>query len=194
MKFDWPEGATPIDADEAQGLIPNIATQGELNEFEAANIVEGAAWARRSRRIRSDLLDQDTLRLLHRQMFGEVWKWAGAYRTTEKNIGSPAWQISTNLKNLEDDVKAWVEHKSYPPDEIAARFHHRLVLIHPFVNGNGRFARLATDLLCEQQGWTVSSWGSTDLVKQSQTRYDYIQALRAADAGDYGPLRAFMYS
>jgi Fic-DOC domain mobile mystery protein B len=194
MKFDLPEGATPIDADEALGLIPAIATQGELNDFEAANIVEGATWARRSRKIKSSLLDQGTLRQLHKQMLGEVWTWAGKYRTTQKNIGCAAWQITTTMKALEDDVKTWIAHGTYSQTEIAARFHHRLVWIHPFVNGNGRFARLATDLLCGQQEWPIPTWGSTNLVKQSQTRSEYIQALRMADANDFAPLQRFMYS
>jgi len=194
MIFDLPEGATPIDVDEAQGLIPAIATQAELNEFEAANIVEGEVWARRSRKIRSSLLDQDTLRLLHKRMFGETWIWAGRYRTTQKNIGVAAWQIGTSLRTLTDDLKIWIEYATYPPVEIAARVHHRLVWIHPFVNGNGRFARLATDLLCEQRHWPVPTWGSTSLVKQSQTRRDYIHALQMADSSDYAPLQRFMYS
>lgn len=194
MKFDLPEGATPIDPDDALGLIPNISTQGELNEFEAANIIVGESWARRSRYIKSNLLEQRTLRLLHKQMFGQTWKWAGEYRGTQKNLGCPAWQISTNMKNLEEDVKVWITTADFSPDEIAARFHHRLVWIHPFVNGNGRFARVATDFLCAQQMWSIPSWGSNRLVHQSETRTQYIQALRKADVNDFIPLQKFMYS
>jgi len=194
MKLDWPEGATPIDADEAQGLIPALATQAELNDFEASNIMEGESWARRSRKVKASLLEQGTLRLLHKQMFGDTWYWAGKYRTTQKNIGCAAWQISTCMINLEGDVKTWLEQGTYPPEEIAARFHHRLVWIHPFVNGNGRFARLATDLLCGRQSWRVPTWGSTNLVRQSQTRHDYVHALQMADAGDFAPLKTFLYS
>lgn len=192
MEVDLPAGATPLDPDEAEGLIPSLSTQGELNEFEALNILEGTAWANKSMRIKASLLDEGTFRELHRRMFGDTWKWAGRYRTTQKSIGCEAWQISMMMKNLGEDVKVWIKAKIYPPAEIAARFHHRLVWIHPFPNGNGRFARLATDLLCEQQGWRRSKWGSADLCLPSETRRSYIEALRAADSNNFGPIIEFM--
>ncbi|MCE9559145.1 MAG: mobile mystery protein B [Armatimonadetes bacterium] len=196
MAIDWeyPEGATPLDPEEALDLIPGLATQSELNEFEAINILEGSNWARRSTKIKRALLEQETLRLLHKNMFGQTWRWAGSYRKTQKNIGCEAYQISSSIKILKDDVQAWIKWETYAPEEIAARFHHRLVWIHPFANGNGRFARLATDLLCEQQHWPAPTWGATDLVKQSQTRTKYIKALQLADRNDFASLMAFMKS
>lgn len=192
MDLSFPEGATPLDLDEAEELIPSLSTQAELNEFEARNIMQGAAWARKSRKVKNNLLSDGTFRELHRQMFGETWRWAGRYRTTQKSIGCEAWRIRDALTNLIEDVKTWIDCRSYLPPEIAARFHHRLVWIHPFSNGNGRFARLATDLLCEQQKWGISNWGFSDLAIQSKTRRDYIEALRAADSNDFSVLIEFM--
>lgn len=193
IDFDYPEGATPLDPNESEGLVPLIATQSELNDFEALNILEGARWARRSRLIKNDLLAAATLRELHRRMFGKTWTWAGKYRTTQKSIGCEAYQIGSELKILAEDVVCWLEFNTYPPVELAARFHHRLVCIHPFPNGNGRFARLATDLLCENRGWPVPTWGSQDLVNLSDARKADIDALRAADRWDYSRLNEFLY-
>lgn len=143
-------GATPLDADELACLIPtHITTQGELNEWEQLNIVQGEAWARRQRK---DILDEAFVRQLHKQMFGETWSWAGSFRTSDKNIGVEWQQIGVKLRNLLDDVRYQIDNATYPPDEIATRFHHRLVSIHPFPNGNGRHARVMADLLVQQLG------------------------------------------
>jgi len=196
MEIDpgFPDGATPIDAEEVAGLMPSVTTQEQLNQFEALNVAEGATWAERSRALRRDLLDQRSLKLLHKHMFGKTWKWAGAYRITQKNIGCEAWMIPVELKNLSDDVNSWLDYSTYSFEEIAARFHHRLVSIHPFPNGNGRHARLATDLLCRQVGASQPSWGSGDLVSEGEARNAYIEALQAADGNDYGPLIQFIWS
>lgn len=127
-------------------------------------------------------------------MFGRVWKWAGHYRRTGKNIGIDAYRIPMELRNLLDDVRFWIEHSTYQPDEIGARFHHRLVWIHLFPNGNGRHARTATDLLLVTTGATRFTWGRENLVDAGETRRAYVDALRAADAHDYGPLLAFVRS
>lgn len=190
--FEYPEGATPLDPDEAADLIPALATQAELNDFEALNIVEAIAWASRSRKLRGNILDRTSLTLLHKQMFGKTWRWAGQYRTTAKNIGVESWKIPAELENLVQDARLWVVGSAYGADELAARFHHRLVLIHAFVNGNGRHARLATDLLCIELGVEVPSWGSGDLVRASEARAAYIDALRRADKNDLGPLTRFL--
>ena len=126
-------------------------------------------------------------------MFGQVWRWAGVYRKTGKNIGIDAYQMSAALKDLCDDVDTWIEFESYPIDEIAVRFHHRLVFIHLFPNGNGRHARLATDILLNKQlGTAVFNWGRGKIDKQGDFRSSYIAALRKADAGDYSALLAFV--
>jgi Fic-DOC domain mobile mystery protein B len=190
--FDYPPGATPLDADELASLIPShLTTQGELNEWEQLNIVQGESWARKQRK---EILNEAFLRQLHHQMFGETWKWAGEFRKTDKNIGVDWLQIGVELKKLLDDTHYQIEHASYPPDEIAVRFHHRLVLIHPFPNGNGRHARLMADLLVERLGQPRFTWGSRSLVDANDTRKDYIAALQAADRRDIALLLAFARS
>jgi Fic-DOC domain mobile mystery protein B len=192
MHIDYPPGATPLDGDELASLIPgHITTQGELNEWEQANIVQGDQWARKQRK---GILNEGFLRQLHKQMFGETWKWAGEFRKSDKNIGIDWPKISVELRKLLDDVHYQIEHASYPPDEIAVRFHHRLVAIHPFPNGNGRHARLMADLLAKRLGQSSFTWGSHSLVDTGTTRQAYIAALQAADARGYAPLLAFARS
>lgn len=186
------DGSTPLTEEEREGLIPSYITlRGELNEAEQANILEAEDWAFRRK---ADLLDTDYLNTLHRRMFGNVWKWAGAFRRTGKNIGVDAYRIPTGLHGLINDCRYWIENGTYEPDEIAARFHHRLVFIHPYANGNGRHARLAADLLLKSMGRPRFTWGSANLVDPGETRTRYIDALRAADKHDYGPLFKFVRS
>lgn len=187
---DYPPGATPLDADELASLIPrHITAQGELNEWEQLNIVQGEAWARRQRK---DILDEAFVRQLHKQMFGETWSWAGSFRKSDKNIGTEWQQVGVKLRNLLDDVRYQIDNATYPPDEIATRFHHRLVAIHPFPNGNGRHARVMADLLAQQLGQPRFTWGRKSLTEATDARTRYIEALRAADSGDIGPLMAFV--
>jgi Fic-DOC domain mobile mystery protein B len=197
INFDCPPGATPLDGDELASLSPgHITTQGELNEWEQLNIVQGESWARKQRK---EILNEGFLRQLHKQMFGETWKWAGKFRKSDKNIGVDWLKISVELKNLLDDTHFQIEHASYSPDEIAIRFHHRLVAIHPFPNGNGRHARLMADLLIERLGKPRFTWGSRsmnsgNLLDANETRQHYISALQAADCRDIAPLLAFARS
>lgn len=193
MDFQYAPGATPLDPDEAAGLIPrHITTQGELNEWEQANILEGVQWALKQKK--RDLLDEAYQRELHRRMFSKTWKWAGNFRQTDKNIGVDWLQIPVQLRNLQGDAKAQIEFKSYPPDELVLRFHHRLVWIHPFANGNGRHARLMADMLIQRLGQPAFSWGGQSLVGASEKRRAYLDALRAADGLDYQPLFQFARS
>jgi len=186
------DSATPLSAEEREGLIPSyISLRGELNEAEQANILEADAWAFARQRT---VLDQRFLNTLHQRMYGNVWRWAGAYRKSQKNIGVEYYKIPTELRMLLDDCRYWLEHDTYPPDEIAARFHHRLVSIHCYPNGNGRHARLAADLLLISLERDRFSWGSANLIDAGATRAAYVAALRAADNHDYGPLLAFVRS
>ncbi len=186
------DAATPITPDERAQLIPTwITTRAELNAAEAENIDEADRWAFSRRR---NVLDADFLKRLHRRMLGKVWKWAGTIRTTERNIGIAPYRIEQELRQLLDDARYWVESETFPSDEIAIRFHHRLVAIHPFPNGNGRHTRIAADLLLVQLGQPRFTWGRTSLVDASKTRDAYIAGLRAADAHDIGPLLAFAWS
>lgn len=178
--------------DEMRGLIPAyIAYRSELNEAEQENIVRAQDWALARKR---DPLSEKFLRELHRRMLGEVWKWAGKFRTSERNLGIPFYEIPMALRQLLDDTQAWVGYETYPPDEIAVRFHHRLVQIHPFPNGNGRHARLAADLLVMRLGRDRFSWGMQSLRDASATRQRYIAALKTADHFDIGPLLGFARS
>ena len=196
IAFDYPPGATPLDPDEAVGLIPShIATQGQLNEWELANILEAQAWAFSQRRLTaSKLLTEDFVRKLHKRMFGNTWKWAGSFRNTEKNIGVAPEQIAMRLDDLCRDAATQIEYSSYDQDEIAARFHHRLVHTHLFPNGNGRHARLMSDLLLVRLGRAPFDWGAGDLVAIGKTRTRYLDALRQADARDYSGLLTFVRS
>ena len=152
---------------------------------------KGDQWARKQRK---EILNDAFVRQLHKQMFGETWRWAGEFRTSDKNIGTDWPKISVELRKLMDDVHYQIEHASYPPDEIAVRFHHRLVAIHPFPNGNGRHARLMADLLAKRLRQPGFTWGSHGLIEAGTTRQAYIAALQAADARDYAPLLAFARS
>lgn len=194
MNFEYADGATPLDADEAQGLfLSHITSRGELDRWEQENISEAEAWV--FRRKPKDILTIGFLKRMHKRMFGTVWRWAGERRTSGKNIGVDVWQIDTGLQNLCADCATWIEYGTYPPDEIAARFHHRLTTIHPFPNGNGRHARLMTDiLLVHLLGQPRFSWGSGNLVNAGDCRQQYINALRAADRFDYSQLLTFARS
>jgi len=190
VKLDYLPGATPLDADELACLIPkHITTQGELNEWEQLNIEHGETWARKQRK---DILDEAFVRQLHKEMFGETWSWAGSFRKSDKNIGVEWQHVGVKLRDLLDDVRYQIDHATYPPDEIAARFHHRLVTIHPFPNGNGRHARMMADLLIQKLGQPRFTWGSKSLSETTETRISYIDSLRAADSGNIQSLLAFV--
>ena len=197
LEISYPSGATPLDPDEREGLIPDyITTQGELNELEQKNIQQANLWVKKRRPV--EPLDPGFAYELHKQMFNQVWKWAGRTRTSGKNIGIDWHQISTQVAQLLADTKYWLEHKTFPVDEVAARFHHRLVQIHAFPNGNGRHARLLTDLVLETNGQEPFSWGmkmgQTPMETEGKRRQEYIAALRAADKNDYKPLMVFVRS
>jgi Fic-DOC domain mobile mystery protein B len=184
------DAATPLTPEEMRDLIPaHIAYRSELNEAEQENIARAQEWALGPRR--RDLLSEKFAKGLHRRMLGDVWRWAGRFRTSQRNIGIDYWLIPTELRRLLDDANAWIEFKTYPPDETAVRFHHRLVLIHPFPNGNGRHARLMADLLIMRLGDERFSWGRENLRDPGVARQQYIAALRAADNHDIAPLLAF---
>jgi Fic-DOC domain mobile mystery protein B len=193
--FTTEDGNTPLSPEEQDDLIPDLATKEDLNEWERQNILEAYGWAIDPRNLhRHDPFAESYVRKLHQRMFDQTWKWAGTYRTTEKNIGIPHYQIRELLAALLGDVRYWVEHQTFEPDELAVRFHHRLVLIHPFVNGNGRHARLIADVFLQRQGRPVFTWGGADIVRAGNFRLKYIDALRVADKNDIRPLLAFARS
>jgi Fic-DOC domain mobile mystery protein B len=191
--FHADDDATPLTPDEREDLIPtHITLRRELNELEQTNIAKANQWAFERKR---DVLDESFLKGLHKRMFGDVWKWAGEYRKTEKNIGvNPPFRIQPEIRQIIEDVKYWFVNKSYPPDEIAVRFHHRLVAVHPFPNGNGRWSRLAADALITQLGGARFTWGGANLQAAVDARKRYIGALQAADKHDLDPLIRFARS
>lgn len=192
--FEYPPGATPLDPDEANGLIPaHITTQGQLNEWEQANLLEAETWVNRQNFNLIEIATTSFSKKLHLRMFSKTWRWAGQFLKSNKNIGGDWLSISVDLKVLMDDMRYQIENKSYPMDELTARFHHRLVAIHPFPNGNGRHARLMADIVLLSQGLKRFSWGRAEnLVESSPIRKRYIAALRAADRMNYKPLIDFV--
>jgi Fic-DOC domain mobile mystery protein B len=183
------EGATPLDLDELAGLkFKHITTRGELDELEQANIVKGLLWLKKNIK-RDDILTINFSMDLHKALFKDVWAWAGTLRLTEKNIGIDPFTISVALRNLLDDLSAWIEFNTYPAVEAVLRFHHQLVKIHPFPNGNGRFSRIYADIVAQRYfDIPPINWGGRNLDQMTQTRKDYINALRAADGGDLSML------
>lgn len=190
--FEADDAATPLTPEEKLGLMPSYITlRRELNEAEQINVTRAEQWAFSRKR---DLLNEAYLRRLHKQMFQDVWTWAGEFRTSERNIGVEPWRIVTELRELLENVRYWIAHQTYTAEEIAARFHHKLVWIHCFANGNGRHGRLATDLLLVNLGQPRFTWGRQSLVNAGDTRRSYVAALRAADNRDIQPLLKFVRS
>jgi Fic-DOC domain mobile mystery protein B len=197
LNISYPKGATPLDPNELNGLIPiYITTQGELNQLEQENILAAQEWVFDTSHV--DVLGFSFVLELHKKMFGQVWRWAGTPRTSEKNIGIPKEQILTQTKQLVDDLKYWIDNKTYLWPEIAARLHHRLVFIHVFPNGNGRHARLLTDVVLLANYQKRPTWGlqssKTNIDSEGQSRSKYIGALKLADGGDYKSLIEFVNS
>jgi Fic-DOC domain mobile mystery protein B len=190
--FGADEDATRLTPQERDGLVPtHVALRSELNELEQQNIADADRWAFSRKR---NIFDETFLRGLHRRMFNRVWRWAGEYRTTERNLGVPPFRIQPDLRQTIDDGQYSISHRAYAPDELAVRFHHRLVVVHPFPNGNGRWSRLAADLLVVKQGAHRFTWGRANLRAASDVRREYIDALRAADDHDLAPLIRFARS
>jgi Fic-DOC domain mobile mystery protein B len=182
-------GQTPLDPNEIAGLRLDISTRAELNDAEELNVLEGVRWGTRVVR-RRDPLDSIFARELHRRLFGRVWSWAGTFRSTARNIGVDADQISVCAEQLVANARHWIAHETFDPDELFARFHHRLVEVHCFPNGNGRHARVLTDLVMVKHGIAPFGWGQS--LAREISRQTYIESLRAADAGDLKPLIAFV--
>jgi Fic-DOC domain mobile mystery protein B len=204
LDLEYIDGQTPLDEEEKEGLlIPAIATRGELDEFEQQNIEQAVQWTLGRSFKPETVFTEDFVRMVHKRMYGEVWAWAGEFRKTNKNIGIDKWQIPTELRYLLDDVRYWHENNTYPPDEIAVRFKHRLVSIHCFANGNGRHSRLMADIIIEKIykmpvfTWAAVSFSSVEPapgLPKGDARTAYLRALKAADRGDYSQLLAFARS
>lgn len=196
LDFDSIDGQTPLEEEEKEGLlIPTIATRGELDEFEQQNIEQAVQWTL-GRSFKPELIfTEEFIRTVHKRMYADVWAWAGEFRKTNKNIGVDIWQIPSNLKYLLDDAQYWYKNNTYPPDEMAVRFKHRLVSIHCFPNGNGRHSRLMADIIIEKlYKQPVFSWGAAKLSSEGDSRKAYLKAVKIADQDDYSLLLAFARS
>lgn len=190
---DYPDGATPLDPDELDGLkFKHVSTRGELDQLEQAGITEGLKWLDKQKN--PDVLSEAFVLELHKRLFGSVWKWAGTFRRTERNIGVDPIQVAIQMRQLLDDAKYWIEHGTYSPIELAARFHHKLVFIHPFPNGNGRHARIMADaVLTKLLNEPAIDWaGGYRLEAMNERRNQYVAALRAADGHDFSALLEFV--
>lgn len=176
-------------------LIPTVSTKGELDEFEQQNIEEAIQWILGRSLKPESIFTERFVKGLHKRMCGEVWKWAGQFRKSDKNLGIKWWEIPAALKTPLEDAFFWVQNKTYSPDEIAIRFKHRIVSIHCFSNGYGRHSRLMADIIAEKiYKGPVFSWGAANLTKEGQAREVYFKAVKEADHGNYGPLIEFARS
>ena len=193
LDLEYDEGQTPLDDDEKEGLlIPSITTRGELDEFEQLDVEKAIEWLLSRKLNITKILTEKFVKDLHKRMFGDIWKWAGEFRKTDKNIGVDKFMIGMELKNLLDDCNYWIENKIFSEDEIAVRLSHRMVSIHPFANGNGRHSRLLADVLVTKGfGKPYFTWGSVSLTKLSEARTKYLAALKDADRNDYNSLIEF---
>jgi Fic-DOC domain mobile mystery protein B len=189
----YEEGQTPLSEEEKDDLlITTITTKGELDEFEQLNIQQAVEWTLGKRWNAETILTEAFIKQLHQKMYGDVWAWAGEFRKSNKNIGVSYFKIGSELKYLLDDTRYWLEHHTYPADEVAIRFKHRIVAIHCFANGNGRHSRLIADIISSRIfNGEVFSWGNSSLLKADDLRKQYIGALRKVDRGELQDLMSF---
>jgi len=193
LALDYIEGQSLLEEDEKEGiLIKTVTTQEELDELEQLNIERAIAWTIGKKFKPATIFTEQFIKKVHKQMFGDVWKWAGSFRKSEKNIGIEWIKIGVELKYLLDDTTYWAEKKTYPSDEIAIRFKHRLVKIHCFPDGNGRHSRLMADIIIESVfNKEVFPWHRSNMVKPDETRKLYLAAIRVGDNGNIQPLIEF---
>ncbi|WP_420577491.1 mobile mystery protein B [Ekhidna sp.] len=196
LDLDYINGQTPLDEEEKEGLlIPTIATREELDEFEQQNVEEAIQWLIGKSFKPEKVLTEKFICDVHERMFNQVWKWAGSFRHSQKNIGVDYWNIPMELNNLIEDAKVWLQDEVFSPDEFAIRFKHRIVSIHCFSNGNGRHSRLMADIIIEKLfDLDHFTWGDGDLSNESDTRSEYLKALKEADKGSLDNLLKFARS
>lgn len=188
---DDPQGATPLSPDDLLGLkLPHVQTRAQLNEIEAANILQGQNWVSSLKVLTlDDIFSRDFVIALHKNLFGDIWQWAGTFRLRELNIGVEPKNIPIDLHNFLEDAKCWLEFKHFSDLELSARIQHKLVQIHPFVNGNGRHARIFTDIV---RVFLLNKkplrWAKAKLEDMTTERAAYIAGLRKADGGDFSEM------
>ena len=180
------EGETPLD--DLSGALVDIKTRQELDELEHKNNNKAYAKYLLMNPSKKALpMTYQSLCEIHKDMFGEVWSWAGEKRTSEKNLGVSPVKIGSEIHRFLHELHQW-EKEGAPPSEIAAKMHHRLVAVHPFENGNGRWARLVTNLYLHKNGQPLIQWPTDPDFVEKVFRPQYLAALKSADKGDYKPL------
>ncbi|WAC41159.1 mobile mystery protein B [Pedobacter sp. SL55] len=196
LNLQYEYGQTELEQEEVEDLkISSISTKFELDEFEQQNIEEAMLWIMNKKWKVEKIFSEAFIKEVHARMYSNVWKWAGKFRKTEKNIGVAHYKISLDLKHLLDDAIFWIKQQSYPADEIAIRFKHRLVSIHCFANGNGRHSRIMADIIVEKLfGLKPFTWGKNSTENNAETRDTYIKAVKTADNYDIAPLIKFARS
>ncbi len=191
-----PPGATP--GEDISGLkLPRLKTRDDRNAAEL-EAISGAydkyVFRARRRRPGTAWLTDELIRRVHQDMFRGIWDWAGKYRTERLNMGMEPHLIHQQINVLCGDFAYWNSDKcTMPPLEVAARLQNRLTRIHPFMNGNGRHARLITDVYLRSIKHPLPNWPQTQLIANgNQIRLQYIAAMKKADQEDYRDLISFM--
>jgi Fic-DOC domain mobile mystery protein B len=181
-------GETPIDP---SGLRDrSITTRLELDKVEALNIKKALAkYLAATPTKRSAPFDCTWLLRLHKEMYCDVWTWAGQPRRVDLNIGVAWHHVSEQVLLLTRDLPCWGE-SGMSLLEQAARLHYRAVWIHPFMNGNGRWARLLANIWLRRHKTPLILWPDETIGQVSPIRDEYLRALKAADDGDFGSLLA----
>ena len=196
LKLKYVYGQTPLEEYEKEELlIKHITTLKDLNEFEQQNIEKAIEWIMGKTFTVENVLNEGFILNLHKKMYEDVWKWAGKYRTSNKNIGVDKLQIPICLYQLNEDCKFWIENQTFEPDTLAIEYKHRIVKIHPFTKGNGRHSRLMADIIIEKLlGRELFTWGGVNLSQMSNVRKRYIDSIFEADKGNIIPLVEFARS
>lgn len=174
------DGQTPLPPELYKGIKPKmIQTMGELDEYEEQNIAEGLVWLENSS---SNCLDYTFWLSLHKKLFGDVWAWAGQIRNHE--LENPDFlephNIRTEIMKLIGDAKFWFENDTYPKKEIVSRIHEKLLTIHPFANGNGRWSRILSEYICKENDLEVPTWNLKMKDEPEKRRMEYIKLVKLA--------------
>jgi Fic-DOC domain mobile mystery protein B len=183
------EGETPIDPSGLKNR--SVFTRAELNRIEAENIRKAHVKYFASRpTVAKTPFDFTWMCRLHGEMFGDVWVWAGEPRTVELNFGVPVIQVLPQLYDLAETIAFWKNNRDLALAEQTARLHHTAVLIHPFCNGNGRWARMLANIWQYAHSGEITKWpeDKAGIGEIGRIRSEYLAALRTADTGDFGPL------
>ena len=183
------EGQTPVD--DISSLLIKVKNRQELNDLENKNnnkaYTKYLLFMKPSSKF--DPFTYESLCQIHKDMFGEVWDWAGIPRKKGgKNIGVEGAKVGYEMNRLLFDFHQWEEKKT-PPSETGVRLHHRLVWIHPFENGNGRWGRLVTNIYLHRKGLPLLNWPQDEKQVKTVFKPRYISALKSADHGDFESLK-----